>query len=149
MKRIGNTAAVVLLALAIAALAFVWYHQAKVVTMPQLSAQFVTLRSAAMGLLVVIGVVVAFGPRWTAILFALVLTYCFAMPLFRFAGKSPFAWALPYIEFVPKTTGEYVTGTMELDFYILWHRFAFAGIVATIAGAGLLLLNDMITRRRQ
>jgi len=149
MKRIGNKTSVALLFLGIAAMAFVWRQQAEIISMPQLRAQFLTLRVAAISLLLVVGFVVADGPRWTTIPFAIVLTYCFTMPLFRFEGRSPFAWALPYMKFVPKSTGEFVTGTMELDHYILWHRFGFAGIVAVVVAAGLLLLNDLIRRNRQ
>ena len=149
MKRIGNLAALVVIALGIAALAFVWRQQINIVSMPQLRAQVLTLRIAALALLGILGVVTLRGPRWCALPFALVLHYAFLLPLFAFSGKSPVFWAIPYMKFLPQTLGQHITGTMELAHIILWHRFGLAGIVAVLAATSLVLLNDVIHERNE
>ena len=133
MKRTRTPPAVLVLAMAVAALAFVWHQQVEVAAMPQLRMQFLALRCAAVCLIVVLGALAATGPRWTAIPFAVALLYTFTTPLFRFSGRSPLAWALPNMEFIPRTTGEYVTGTMELAHHVVWRRFCLAGVVAVLA----------------
>ena len=56
---------------------------------------------------------------------------------------------MPYMKFVPQTTGQYVTGAMELDHLILWYRCGLGGIIAVVTGAFLLFLNDFIHKRNQ
>jgi hypothetical protein len=51
---------------------------------------------------------------------------------------------MTYSKFVPHVIGQHMTGTMELDYLILWHRFGLAGIIAAVTAAMLLFLNDMI-----
>jgi hypothetical protein len=149
MKRIGNIAALVVSALAVAALVFAWRQQVEIASMSQLRSQVLILRVAGVGLVSVLGVLAVAGPRWCAIPFAVVIQYAFLLPLFAFGGNSPLFWAIPYMKFVPQTTGQYVAGTMELDHLILWHRFGLAGIIGVLSASALLFLNDSLHRRNR
>jgi len=118
-------------------------------SMPQLRAQWLTLRCAAICLMCVLGVLAVMGPRWVAWPFALGLLYTFTMPLIRFAAR-PFAWAMPYMQFVPRRViGENIIGRSEPAVHIIWHRFGLAGIIAVLAATALCVLNDRIHREKE
>lgn len=147
MKKIGHIAAAGIILIAIAALAFVWWHQSAISGTPQLLLQWLTLRLAAIALLVILVFPVVLGPRWTCLPFAVVLHYSFLLPLFAFGGKSPFRWMLHYAYFEPVTTGEYVTGRMEVGRLILWHRFGLTGIIAVLTTTLLLMISDILKKK--